>query len=199
MGTRSRASRGRFRVAAANQVSGRDWLVASSRINFANSYQFVLPPAPRPLTAKLEAMAGRVWQVVTQARARIFQGILNSPGENRQSLRTAHGDYPQGESEQADGIWQTGPDARGRESNHHLVSGVRRTSQRSGPIGASRRRRSAAVRKLPRLVAADAGFYSQANEKKVQEMGVSWVAVANRSTQAPLRNGGPGAKTASAC
>jgi IS5 family transposase len=41
--------------------------------------------------------------------------------------------------------------------------------------------------RLPRVVAADAGFYSQANEKKVQEMGVSWVAVPNRSTQSEER------------
>ena len=66
--------------------------------------------------------------------------------------------------------------------------------------------------RVPRVVAADAGFYSQANEKKVQEMGVSWVAVPNRNTHsedggscksgagsAPLRNGGRDAKDASAC
>jgi IS5 family transposase len=41
--------------------------------------------------------------------------------------------------------------------------------------------------RVPRLVAADAGFYSQGNEKKVQEMGVRWVAVPNRSTRSPER------------
>jgi len=40
---------------------------------------------------------------------------------------------------------------------------------------------------VPRVAAADAGFYSQANEKKVREMGVSWVAVPNRSTQSEER------------
>jgi IS5 family transposase len=41
--------------------------------------------------------------------------------------------------------------------------------------------------RVPRLVAADAGFYSLANERKVQEMGVSWVAIPNRSTHSEER------------
>ena len=43
------------------------------------------------------------------------------------------------------------------------------------------------IGRVPRAVAADAGFYSQANEKKMQEMGVRWVAVPNRSTHSPER------------
>ena len=41
--------------------------------------------------------------------------------------------------------------------------------------------------RVPRLVAADAGFYSQANEKKVQEMGMSWIAIPNRHTHSAER------------
>src|SRR5260370_34370538 len=41
--------------------------------------------------------------------------------------------------------------------------------------------------RVPRVVAADAGFYSHANEKKVQKMGVSWIAVPNRSTHSEER------------
>jgi IS5 family transposase len=40
---------------------------------------------------------------------------------------------------------------------------------------------------LPRIVAADAGFYSQANEKKLQEMGVKNVSVPNRNTRSEQR------------
>jgi len=36
--------------------------------------------------------------------------------------------------------------------------------------------------RVPQLVTADAGFYSQAQERAVQEKGVKWVAVPNRST-----------------
>jgi transposase, IS5 family len=37
------------------------------------------------------------------------------------------------------------------------------------------------------LVAADAGFYSRESEKKIQEMGVRWVAVPNRNTRSEER------------
>lgn len=40
---------------------------------------------------------------------------------------------------------------------------------------------------LPRIVAADAGFYSQANEKRLEEMGVKNVSVPNRSTRSEQR------------
>jgi IS5 family transposase len=40
---------------------------------------------------------------------------------------------------------------------------------------------------VPQIVAADAGFYSQANEKRLQEMGVKTVSVPNRSTRSEQR------------
>jgi IS5 family transposase len=40
---------------------------------------------------------------------------------------------------------------------------------------------------LPRIVAADAGFYSQANEKELQEMGVKNISVPNRNTRSEQR------------
>jgi transposase, IS5 family len=41
--------------------------------------------------------------------------------------------------------------------------------------------------RVPRMVAADAGFYSQAQERAVQDKGVRWVAVPNRSTRSAER------------
>jgi IS5 family transposase len=40
---------------------------------------------------------------------------------------------------------------------------------------------------VPRIVAADAGFYSQANEKRLEEMGVKNVSVPNRHTRSEQR------------
>src|SRR5580658_4044379 len=40
---------------------------------------------------------------------------------------------------------------------------------------------------LPRIVAADAGFYSQANQKRLEEMGVKNVSVPNRHTRSEQR------------
>jgi Transposase DDE domain len=41
--------------------------------------------------------------------------------------------------------------------------------------------------RVPRAVAADAGFYSWENEKAAQAMGVKWVSVPNRNTQSAER------------
>lgn len=41
--------------------------------------------------------------------------------------------------------------------------------------------------RVPRLVAADAGYYSQANEKAVQELGVDYVSIPNRNTRSEER------------
>lgn len=42
--------------------------------------------------------------------------------------------------------------------------------------------------RVPRLVAAYAGFYSQAQERGAQDKGVKWVSVPNRSTRSSERN-----------
>ena len=41
--------------------------------------------------------------------------------------------------------------------------------------------------RVPRLVAADAGFYSQAQERATHDKGVKWIAVPNRSTSSAER------------
>jgi len=41
--------------------------------------------------------------------------------------------------------------------------------------------------RLPQLLTADAGYYSQAQEQAVQQKGVKWVAVPNRSTRSRER------------
>ena len=43
------------------------------------------------------------------------------------------------------------------------------------------------MKKTPRLVAADAGFYSGKNEREAKAKGVKWVSVPNRSTKSPER------------
>ena len=41
--------------------------------------------------------------------------------------------------------------------------------------------------RVPRLVAADAGYYSRANEITAQQMGVAYMAIPNRSTRSEER------------
>ena len=40
---------------------------------------------------------------------------------------------------------------------------------------------------VPQIVAADAGFYSQANEKRLEEMGVRNISIPNRNTRSEQR------------
>jgi transposase, IS5 family len=54
-----------------------------------------------------------------------------------------------------------------------LVEAVELHEERLGPVA--------------RIVAADAGFYSQANEKRLEEMGVKNVSVPNRNTRSEQR------------
>jgi IS5 family transposase len=41
--------------------------------------------------------------------------------------------------------------------------------------------------RIPRLVAADAGFYSRENEKAGQALGVQWMSVPNKNTESSER------------
>jgi len=43
------------------------------------------------------------------------------------------------------------------------------------------------LNRIPRLVAADAGFYSRANEEAVQDIGVKYISIPNRSTRSKER------------
>src|SRR4029077_7283868 len=78
-----------------------------------------------------------------------FRGDSWVSREVSQCVRAAHGNYSEGKVEQTHRIRKAGPGTGGREPSHQRVSGVRRTSQRSGIVGASGRSTSAAVRKGP--------------------------------------------------
>ena len=118
----------------------------------------------QPLTERLATMADRVRQVMKQTRARIFEG-MSKPTEFGKLVEV-------------------------REAENQIITDYRVFAERPSdqellvPAVEEHQRRFGRV---PRVVAADAGFYWHANEKKVQEMGVSWVAVPNRSTPSEER------------
>ncbi len=55
--------------------------------------------------------------MVRQTRIRIFAGDTKSPEKDRKCVRTAHGNYSQRESEQAQRVWQAGQDPRSGKPN----------------------------------------------------------------------------------
>jgi transposase, IS5 family len=141
----------------------------------------------RPLTERLETMAGRVRQVVKQARARIFQGLTHFPGKivsvfepHTEIIRKGKASKPT----------EFGKLVAVQEAENQVITDYRVFAERPSdqqllvPAVKEHQRRFG---RLPRLVAADAGFYSQANENKVREMGVSWVAVPNRGAHSEER------------
>jgi IS5 family transposase len=141
----------------------------------------------RPLTEKLETMADRVRQVVKQTRARIFEGITHFPGKvvsvfepHTEIIRKGKLSKPT----------EFGKLVEVQEAENQIITEYRVFTERPSdrellvPAVEGHQRR---LGRLPHLVAADAGFYSRENEKKVQEMGVRWVAVPNRSTHSEER------------
>ncbi len=133
-------------------------------------------PRPRrrrlqPLTERWVTMADRVRQVVKQTRACIFEGITRFPG--KLSKPTEFGKVVEVQEAENQIITDYRVFAERPSDEELLVPAVKEHQRRFG--------------RVPRVVAAGAGFYSHANEKKVQEMGVSWVAVPNRSTHSEER------------
>lgn len=149
-------------------------------------------PRPRrrrlqPLTERLVTMANRVRQVVKQTRARIFEGITRFPGKlvsvfepHTEIIRKGKLSKPT----------EFGKLVQVQEAENQIITEYRVFAERPSdaellvPAVQEHRRHFGRV---PRLVAADAGFYSRENEKKVQEMGVRWVAVPNRKTSSEER------------
>jgi IS5 family transposase len=141
----------------------------------------------RPLTEKLETMAGQVGQVIRQTRARIFEGVTHFPGKLVSLFEPQTEIIRKGKASRPT---EFGKLVQVQEAENQIITDYRVFAQRPSdtellvPAVLEHRRRFGRV---PRLVAADAGFYSRRNEERVQEMGVPWVAVPNRSTRSGER------------
>ena len=156
-------------------------------------------------------MAGRVRQVVKQARARIFEGITQLPGKIV-SLFEPHSEIIR--KGKASKPTEFGKLVQLAEAENQIVTLYdvfdHRPSDRellTDAVAEQHRR----LGRVPQLVTADAGYYAQTHERAVEEMGVKWVAVPNRSTHSAERKkkrradgsrrrkrGGPAVKAASA-
>ena len=139
------------------------------------------------LRGQLATMAERVEQVVKQTRTRVFGGNTKSEGKlvsvfepQTEIIRKGKASKPTEfgkmvkvqEAENQIVTHYAVYDERPADSAL-LVEAVEQHEERLGPV--------------PRIVAADAGFYSQANEKRLEEMGVKNVSVPNRKTRSEQR------------
>ena len=143
--------------------------------------------ALRALGESLSTMSVRVRQIVKQTKARIFDGLTQLPGKivsvfepHTEIIRKGKASKPT----------EFGKLVQLQEAENQIITHYEvfdeRPSDRAlllGAVEAHERK----LGRLPQLVTADAGYYSLAQERAVQEKGVKWVAVPNRSTRSVER------------
>ena len=137
----------------------------------------------QPLTTALTEMASRVRQVVRQANARVFKGLTQLPGKIVSVLEPHTEIIRKGKASKP---IEFGKLVKIQEAENQIITHYEvfdeRPSDRELLLPAVEAHQQILGR-VPRLVAADAGFYSQAQERAAQDKGVKWVAVPNRSTR----------------
>src|SRR4051794_2465859 len=136
----------------------------------------------RQLAESLSIMADRVRQVVKQTKTRVFEGITQMPGKVV-SLFAPHTEIIR--KGKASKPTEFGKLVQVQEAENQIITHYEVFDERPSDRELLLSSVEAQIRKLgrvPQLVTADAGFYSQAQERAVQEKGVKWVAVPNRNT-----------------
>jgi IS5 family transposase len=139
------------------------------------------------LVEHLTEMAGRVRQVVKQAKARVFDGITQLPGKIV-SLFEPHSEIIR--KGKASKPTEFGKLVQVQEAENQIITHYdvfdQRPSDRDLFLGAVESHERVLGR-VPHLATADAGYYSQAQEQAVEQKGVKWVAVPNRNTKSAER------------
>jgi len=141
----------------------------------------------RVLGESLSTMAVRVRQIVKQTKARIFDGLTQLPGKivsvfepHTEIIRKGKASKPT----------EFGKMVQLQEAENQIITHYEvfdeRPSDRELLLSAVEAHERILGR-LPQRVTADAGYYSLAQERAVQEKGVKWVAVPNRSTRSAER------------
>jgi IS5 family transposase len=141
----------------------------------------------RGLCEHLSEMAGRVRQVVKQAKVRVFDGVTQFP-DKIVSLFEPHSEIIR--KGKASKPTEFGKMVQVQETENQIITHYdvfdHRPSDRDLLLGAVETHERVLGR-VPHLATADAGYYSRAQEQAVEEKGVKWVAVPNRNTKSPER------------
>ena len=141
----------------------------------------------RGLREQLTVMAGRVRQVVKQTKVRIFDGLTQLPGKIV-SLFEPHTEIIR--KGKASKPTEFGKMVQLLEAENQIITHYdvfdKRPSDRDLFADAVQTHKQMLGR-APNMATADAGYYSQAQERAAQEHGVKWVAIPNRSTRSAER------------
>ena len=139
------------------------------------------------LRAELERMIPLVRQVMHQTKARLFGNNLHAPEKLVSLFETATQIIRKGKSSKPT---EFGRLIKIQEAENQIITDYEVCDQRPADSTLFIKSIEAHQQKLgrvPHLVAADAGFYSEANEKAAHKMGVKRVSMPNRSTKSAER------------
>jgi IS5 family transposase len=144
-------------------------------------------PPVKALRQQLQTMVGRVKQVVRQTKARVF-GRNTHVSEKLVSVFEPHTEIIR--KGKANRPTEFGNLVKIQEAEHQIITHYEVYAERpsdSALLIPAVEAHQQQLSKTPELVAADAGFYSAANEKKLAEMGVKRVSVPNRNSRSQER------------
>ena len=141
----------------------------------------------RRLCEHLKTMADRVGSVVRQTKSRIFGGLTKLP-DKIVSLFEPHTEIIRkgkaGKPNEFGKLVQL-QEAENQIITHYEVYAHRQADQRLLIPAVEAHERK--LGRAPRLIAADAGYYSRTNEEAARKMGVKYVSIPNRSTKSQER------------
>ena len=139
------------------------------------------------LRRDLEEMMPRVRQVMKQARARIFRGDTRAEGKILSLFEPSTEVIRKGKAAKPN---EFGKMVKLQEAENQIVIDYEVYDRRpadSELLVAAIETHEARLGRTPRLVAADAAFYSASNEAAAKAKGVKRVCIPNRSTKSPNR------------
>jgi IS5 family transposase len=141
----------------------------------------------RRLSEHLGTMAERVRSVVRPTKARVFEGVTQFPGKlvslfepHTEIIRKGKAGKPN----------EFGKLVQLQEAENQIITHYEVYDERPSdrplllPAVEVQKRK---LGRAPRWLAADAGYYSHANEEGAHALGVKYVSVPNRSTRSPER------------
>ena len=141
----------------------------------------------RGLSEQLQSMGERVGRVVQQTKARVFEGITQFP-DKLTSLFEPHTEIIRkgkaGKPNEFGKLVQV-QEAENQIITHYEVYDARPSDRNLLLPAVEAHQRT--FGQAPRLLAADAGYYSQADEEGAHARGVKYVSVPNRSTHSEQR------------
>jgi transposase, IS5 family len=136
---------------------------------------------------ELDSMIQRVTQVIKQTRTRIFTGNTKSP-DKLVSVFEPHTEIIR--KGKASKPTEFGKMVKLQEAENQIVTHYEVFEEKPADTDLlvdAVAQHEELLGRTPELVAADAGFYTQANEKNLEEAGVKRVSIPNRGTKSEAR------------